>query len=179
MKRMENCDDIFIGYAMENNLSAVTKLLENDANVHAKDDFALRYSATCGRVQMVSKLLEYGANIDVHDGSILIQCANHNNATMVSKLLEWGANVHVRDDIVLRCSVGYNNLPMISELLERGANLWCDNGSILNGLKDSFNKELADVILPYCNSDDYEYFPIEYINANIAHKKSASTCSKN
>lgn len=141
---MNNIDKEFIEYVKEDNLKAVTKLLKNGVNVHMHNDFALRYGAASNRLEIVNKLLEYGAN------------------------------VHARDDAALRRAISCGNFLIVSALLENGANLYCRNKLILQNFKKNFNEELARVLLPYCNSDDYIYFPSEYIRTRIVPTKSAN-----
>lgn len=53
---------------------------------------------------------------------------------------------------------------------------WSRNNTILKDLQNKFTKELdlADVILPYCDVEDYQYFPDVYIKERIIPTKSAN-----
>ena len=42
-------------------------LIENGANIHANDDFALRYAAKNGHLEVVRYLIENGADIHADD----------------------------------------------------------------------------------------------------------------
>lgn len=97
ISRMNITDRTFINCVKNDDLVAVTKLLENGANVHARYDRALRYSAECGRLRMVSKLLEHGADVHAEDDYALRYSAENGYALVVSKLLEHGADVHARN----------------------------------------------------------------------------------
>lgn len=141
---MSNINRKFIKYVRKNDLSMITKLLDNGADVHMFDDIALKCSVTNGDLPMVSKLLKHGAN------------------------------VHAENDFALKHSIVCNDFLIAAELLENGANIYVDNKSILRRLQYKFNVTLADTIFPYCNSNDYSYFPIEYVQANVTRKKSAN-----
>lgn len=48
----------------------VALLLKYGANVNADDDYALRYSAQFGYIKIVTKLLENNADVHAHDDAI-------------------------------------------------------------------------------------------------------------
>lgn len=172
-----NCE--FIKYVKENNFPMVTKLLASGANVRMCDDAALIQSVLNGSLSMVTKLLENGANVHARNDAVLSHSAANGYLAIVCKLLENGANVHACDDDALRFSIENGHLLVVEKLLEYGSDLHCDNKSILVNLKNNFSANLANVILPYCNQDDYSYFPTEYIIANVTPKKSANNIAKN
>lgn len=89
------------------------------------------------------------------------------NVDVVTALLENGADVHADDDYILRSSILNAHLEITAKLLEYGANLHCNNNEILYNLHNSLDEQLADVILPYCNPDDYNYFWDDYIKRKI------------
>lgn len=157
-------------------LDLVLKLLEYGADLHALNDYALRHSAKNGHADIVAALLERGANINPSTGvtSALKYSAWYNRPSMVTKLLEFGADVHVEDDAALRVSYEHRNLNVMTILLEHGANIYRANKIILEHLRINFDKEMADIVLPYCEPRDYEYFPNYYIREKIATIKSAN-----
>lgn len=146
---MNQIDAKFIIRVIKNNLNEAIELLKRGANVHVWNDEALRWSV------------------------------ENNNLSMLAILLENGADVRACDDEALRMSIEAKNWSMVSALLENGANLHCKNELVLAKLKDEFDEELANIILPYCSSDDYAYFPSEYIHRNIVCTKSANSAQKN
>lgn len=151
-----------------------TLLLENGANVHSGDDFCLTHSARLGDFKTIALLLKYGANVHACDDVALrISCAN-NRPAIVEILLKYGANVHARDDAALRISCANDRLKIVELLLEHGANIWCNNREILINLSKVFNEGLADLLLPYCEVTDYEYFPHAYVKRKIVPTKSAN-----
>lgn len=130
---------------IDNDFREVTKLLENGADVHADNDLALRKSAKCCNLKMVTLLLEHGANI------------------------------HASDDRALRWGFKYGHLNMIEGLLQQGADIHCKDNICLQMLQQNFNEKIANIILEYCDSGDYYFFPDAYIKSKIVSKKSSRT----
>lgn len=165
--------------AIQGNLNMVSKLLKYNANLHTDNDGALRWSAKRGLLNVVEKLLDCNANINAGDGthvnSALEYGVENDHLNVVIKLLERGANVHVKDDNALLLSIKYGRIKIMEELLENGADIYCQNKQILKKMQKNFNESIADIILPYCCTDDYEYFPDYYIREKIVLTKNANS----
>lgn len=92
-------------------------------------------------------------------------------------------------------NMGDDYLKVVAVLLEHGADVYVNNGFILkricNNIDDDvdaddddadapeqpykeFYKDLADVLLPYCQSDAYCYFPSSYIKENVVATKGSN-----
>lgn len=170
-------DDHALRLSAQNGRShIVSLLLEHNADLHANDDHALRWSARNDHLGIVTLLLERGANVNTNGTyySALEFSAKYNCLDVADKLLEWNADVHIANDNALRLSIEHGNLKMTEKLLENGADIYCNNKYILKQLQTKFDAKLADVVLPYCNVDDYEYFPECYIRKCIVPTKSAN-----
>lgn len=173
--------DHALQFSAENGyLDMVTKLLKHGANLHLGYDYALRWSARNGHASVVEKLLTSGANINAGADikSALMYGAQYNRLDVVTKLLEFNVDVNAKDDHALRLSIYYNHYEMTAKLLEGGANVHCDNKQILKTLRQQFDEELADLLLPYCDADDHEYFPEAYIRKRIIPTKNANRCTQ-
>lgn len=147
-------EDWLIRSAKHNNLIVVTKLLECGADLHYYNDQALQCSVTNNSLEIVEKLLEYGANVHEMDNIVLRYSINHNYLEIVEKVLEYGANMHCCDDIILKnlqMNFGYFSKPFLY-----------------------FNEQLADVLFPYCDTNDYSYFPADYIRKKFIPIKNAA-----
>lgn len=159
-------------------LDIVIKLLEYGADLHSDYDYALRWSAAHGHINVVGALLSFGASINAvrnhHFNSALELSAKNDHLDVVTKLLECGANVRINNDKALRFSCKRKRVHLVEKLLEHGANLYCNNKIILRNLCKEFDECMADAILPYCSTDDYEYFPCAYIEKRIVLIKSAN-----
>lgn len=172
-------NDLALICSVENkNTNMISKLLEYNANIHADNDYALRMSARIGASNVMIKLLENDANINAdnrHYFSALESGVFHNHLDVVTKLLEYGVDFHAGDDCSLQLSITYRRIEMTAKLLEYGANIYRNDKQILKDLQSIFNEEIADVILPYCDVSDYEYFPADYIKKRIIPTKNANT----
>ena len=102
-------------------LTKVKELIENGADVHAKDDRALRWSAECGHLEVVRFLLENGADIHAQDDLALCWSALYGHLDVVKYLVENGANIHAQNDRALRWSTSNGHLDVVKYLVENGA----------------------------------------------------------
>lgn len=159
------------------NWDMVFVLLEHGADIHAYNDYALRLSAASGRADIVTALLGLGADINAGKGigicSALELSVKHNHASVVTVLLRANVDIHADNDYALRLSMQFRYLEIMKVLLEYGANVQCNNRQILKTIRDNFDKRVADIIMPYCNCDDYEYFPAAYVATRIISTKNA------
>ena len=104
-------------------IEVVKLLLEKGANIHADDDYALRWSARNEHIEVVKLLLEKGANIHADNDYALRWSAKNGHIEVVKLLLEKGANIHADDDYALRLSACYGQIEVVKYLLEKGANI--------------------------------------------------------
>lgn len=170
------------GYALKlsakkGHLNILLKLLECNADLHSNHCGALRWSAKKGHLNIVTALLERGADVNAGAGAVFTAlefAARHNHLDVVIALLEAGADAHVDDDCTLRYACNRKHWRIVEKLLEHGTNIYRGDNMILKDLREKFDEQLADIILPYCAPDDYEYFPPDYICANVIATKSAN-----
>ncbi|KAJ7291204.1 ankyrin repeat-containing domain protein [Mycena rebaudengoi] len=131
-------------------LELIRLLLDNGADVHARNNGALRAAAEAGNTEVVQPLLENGANInaaDEHTRSALEAAASWDGNPLISSwdsedekrrkkaeaatrrlthvrfLLNNGADVHARNNGALREAAKAGNTEVIQLLLEHGANV--------------------------------------------------------
>lgn len=143
---MKHIDEEFIDAVQNNDPDAIAELLERGANIHANSDYALRWSATRGHLDMVAKLLEYNANLHAYDDSALQLSAQNGHLCVVSLLLERDANLHAADDHALRWSARNNHLDVVMLLLERGANVSTNVRGHYSALEFSAKHNRLDVV---------------------------------
>jgi ankyrin repeat protein len=131
-------------------LTHIRFLLDNGADVHARNNGALRAAAEAHNTEVVQLLLERGANVnaaDGHTGSALEAAASWDGnpsinpwdsedekrtkmaeaaarrPTHVRFLLDNGADVHARNNGALRAAAKAGNTEVVQLLLENGANI--------------------------------------------------------
>ena len=108
-------------WVVSDRLEAMKILLENGADVNAKDselDSPLFYAIDTGNIEMIKLLLEYDIDIDVVDSdgdSALHVAVDEKNAEIVEILLQKGANVNFRDDDF--CTPLFYARPKLAKLL--------------------------------------------------------------
>lgn len=160
------------------NLNTIVKLLECNVDPNIGNICAVQCGVKNNRLDIVTALLEFGADVnacnDANFCSSLETAAYYGNLAIVTKLLEYGASRY-HYDCALRLSVECHHFEIATVLLENGANMYCDGKHILKDLQKNFNERIADVVLPYCSTDDYEYFPPDYIRTRLVPTKSANT----
>ena len=80
---------------------AIPDILAAGADLHAYDDYALRWAAGNGHLPVVQALLAAGADLHANDDHALRWAAGNGHLPVVSALLAAGANVHADDDQAL------------------------------------------------------------------------------
>lgn len=181
------CEDAALRFGVENGHSEIViALLEHGANARGADaqamnNHVLESGVNLGNLEIVTKLLECGAKV-TDDLLIYLVREAPRKKQIITKLIDPDANAceccnnnrtlpyHTR--IQKFCS----DLEIIDKLLEYGGNIHCRDDTILKNVSNKFNKRKAAVILPYCNSDDYHYFPDWFIKEMCPSIKSANKC---
>jgi ankyrin repeat protein len=78
--------------AINGHLDVVRSLVENGADIHADNDFALRYTAVNGHIDIVRFLVENGADIHANNDLALRWAAEYGHLDVVRYLVENGAD---------------------------------------------------------------------------------------
>ena len=76
-------------------LDVIKYLIENGADIHAGDDYILRYSAYIGHFEVVKFLVENGANISARNDCALINAATYGHFEIVEFLMEKDKDIHI------------------------------------------------------------------------------------
>jgi hypothetical protein len=102
-------------------LEVIKYLVENGADIHSCDDYALGCASYFGRLEVVKYLIDNGANIHGNDDASL-RCASSNGHLEVVKfLLENGADIHANDDYSLNYASYNGHLEVVEYLAKHGA----------------------------------------------------------
>jgi len=88
-----NRNDDLITFSRVGNYKLVKLLLDNDASVHAWDNYALRVAAYYGHLDVVKLLLDNGANANA-ENSHTLRWAARNGHLDVAELL----NKHIKEN---------------------------------------------------------------------------------
>ena len=120
-------DGALRGAAENGHLEVVKYLVENGADIHANYDEALRDAAGRGYLEIVKYLIQNGAKIKSLSDSALIRAIIGGHLEIIKYLLENGAKVNARNNEALKNSIFPGRLDIIKCLVENGANVNADN----------------------------------------------------
>ena len=115
-------------YASETrNLELVKFLLHNGANIHINNDWPLICAALNGHLEVVKCLIDNGADIHADDDDALKYAARDGHLEVVKCLIDNGADIHADDDDALRYAVLNGHLEVVKCLIDNGADIHIDN----------------------------------------------------
>ncbi len=132
-----NADNKLMKGSRNGKLDHVIISLKNGANIHARNDYALRYSSENGHIEVVKYLVELkpdGANIHTDDDYSLRWASRNGHLDIVKYLVELkldGANIHTRNDGALIWASFNGHLDIVKYLISHGANIHAqDDGAL-------------------------------------------------
>ncbi len=104
-------------------VETISYLVENGADIHAKNDQALRWTSKDGRLDVVQYLVSVGANIHAKDDYALRYASAKGHLDVLQYLVSIGANIHAKNDQALRWASEDGRLDMVKYLVSVGANI--------------------------------------------------------
>ena len=99
-----------------NEFNGIKYAIEHGANVHVRDDFAVRWSSKNGHLEVVRFLVEQGADIHARDDYAVCWAAENGHLEVVQFLVEHGADIHADDDYAVRWAAEKGHLDWAEEL---------------------------------------------------------------
>jgi len=103
-------------------MKSIKDLLEQEADLHADEDGALRSAAAYGRLKVIKYLLGQGADLQVWDDRPFRKAAEFGHPEAAKRSAEQGADLHAWNDYSLRFAAKNGHLEVVKYLLEQGAN---------------------------------------------------------
>jgi len=140
-------DQSLLNVSEKGHIKLVKLLLDAGANVHAGDDYALRWASQNGHTEVVKLLLGKGANVHVGDDYALRWASQNGRTEVVKLLLDAGANVHAEDDCALRWASANGRIEVIKLLLDKGANVHAGDDYALRWASSRGHTELVKLLL--------------------------------
>jgi len=116
-------DKFVLGERRRINSKVIKDLIQEGANVHVQEDYALRWASKFGHLEIVKLLLENGADVHAGKDCSLIWASAIGHLEVVKILLENGADVHARDNCALMWASENGHLEVVKLLLESGADV--------------------------------------------------------
>lgn len=128
---------------------AVEKSIGDGANIHAKDEAALRLAARNGHIDIVKFLVAQGADIHADDDDALRVAAEFGQLDIVRYLVDQGADVHARDDFALRWAASKGHLDIVKFLVRKGADIHAEgeNGDIPCAFSRAAERGHLDIVI--------------------------------
>lgn len=108
-------------------IAILQELIDQGADIHIGNSFALLAAVASERREMTEFLLDNKVNIHADDDIALRTAVNDRNCDMVEILLRHGADVHAKNDEPLRRSIKNAQADMVRLLLEHGADVHANN----------------------------------------------------
>ena len=145
-----NINDKLSIAASNGDLDTCVKLIRKGADIHTRDDLALRWAALFGRRDVVKFLVENDANIHAENDRALRWAARNNHFEIMKLLVENGANIHADNDEALRLAAERGHLQVVDYLRQIvGLTYKCYNCLIKSTcleLCDEFNEPARDSV---------------------------------
>ena len=139
-------NNLCLNLAIQNcNKQMLELLIEYDVNIRTKNDYALRFAASCGdyiwkenvystrsvisndKYLITKFLLTQGADVHADNDYALRIATKYNYNIIVALLIDFGANVHADNDYALRIAAKHNSNTLVNLLIEFGANVHANN----------------------------------------------------
>ena len=109
------------------NVETFKYLMECGVDIRANNDFALRWCAKKGYLDVIKFLVENNANIHADDDDALHLSAEHGHLSVIKYLVGVGAKIHAKNDYALHISAKYGYLDIVKFLVDNGANVHANN----------------------------------------------------
>jgi len=88
----------YVGKVIDN----IEFLINEGADVHADDDFALSWAIKQDNLELVKLLLKYGADVNALMGLPLVESVLRENLEIIKYLLQHGADIHANNDEAIK-----------------------------------------------------------------------------
>jgi ankyrin repeat protein len=127
---------------------ACSFLIEHKADLHVKNDFALRKASSCGYKEVVALLLEHKADVHAVCNYALQSASKSGHKDTVALLLDHKANVHV-DASPLRMASENGHKDVVALLLERKADVHAEDDRSVIWASEGGYKEVVALLLEH------------------------------
>jgi len=124
-----NCNKYLKLGSTKGRLDHVILSLNNGANIHYDNDYAIIWASLYNHLDIVKYLLENGADIHAHYDGALRWSSREGHLDIVRYLVENKANIHTYNDEAIIWSSYYGRLEVVKYLVENGADIHADNNA--------------------------------------------------
>ena len=142
-------DKVILSERKKITLSVFTQLIQDGADVHASDDFALRWASEKGCTEIVQVLLDHGADVHADNDLALQWASKEGHSEVVKVLLDHGADVHADDDFALQWASEKGHAEVVQVLLDHGADVHARRDFALRWASRNGHTEIVRVLLAH------------------------------
>lgn len=136
IKEDASLDDKLIEAAKIGNIEQLKPLIEQGANIHAKNDYPQRIALKNGHIEVFKDLVTRGADIHAQDDYALRLAAKNGYMDIVKLVVDNGGKIHIKNNEPLRLATQGNFIDIVKYLIDRGAD-------IENAYSEDYNSETA------------------------------------
>ena len=110
-------NQLFLTASKKGHLEIVKLLIQNGADIHAENDYALRWASQEGHIEVVTFLIQNGADIHAENEYALRWSSENGHLEIVKILIQKGADIHANDDQALRWASENGHLEVVELLI--------------------------------------------------------------
>jgi hypothetical protein len=143
----DNTDGLLKLFAARGDVEPVRNLLDRGADVHAQENYALRWASENGHRDTVAVLLEHGADVHAQEDYALRWASEIGHRNVVALLLDRGADVHAQEDYALRLASEKGHRDTVAMLLDGGADVHADNDGALRAASVNGHRDVVALLL--------------------------------
>ena len=140
----KNPNNLLLYACREGLMEYVVKSLEYGADIHFKNDLAIKTAAKCGYLDMVKYLISKGADFHIDMETPLRYASLNGHLDIVKYLINKGANIKAKSGDVLEKAILNGHIDVVKYLVEKGINV-------------SKNKKFLDLATTYGNYEIVKY----------------------
>jgi ankyrin repeat protein len=122
--------------ARDGDFQEVQRLVDNGADIHVKEDYALRWSAQNGHLDIVEFLVSKGSRIHAREDYALRWSAENGHLAVVKFLVDNGADIHADRDYALRWGARMGRFNVVKFLMGKGADIHAGNEWVFKNCND-------------------------------------------
>jgi hypothetical protein len=142
-------DKVVLGQRERITVGVIKRLIKEGVNVHADDDYALRWASENRHLEVVKLLVEHGANIHANKDYALRWASHNGHLEVVKLLVEYGANIHANKDYALRWASGHGHLEVVKLLLAHGAGVHVYDDYALRWASHNGHRDVVKLLLDW------------------------------
>jgi len=134
----------FIESIDNGNIELVKYLVKQGADIHARDDWAIQGPSGMGRLEIVEYVISKGVDVNVNNNQAIKWAAERGDLDIVKLLIKHGANVSTLDGRLIYSACANNYFNILKLLFQHGLNIANVGGGALRIASESGN---ADIVM--------------------------------